>query len=124
MPRRFRVCHCCGFPLADDELAWLFTRTQLKIYLAVARAGRAGKSIEALVDRVYGDRPDGGPLYARNCMSVLIHQKINPKLAPHGLKITAGRGREGVPYRLVTLREAPATNRTRASGLAYARERI
>jgi hypothetical protein len=114
-PRHFKVCPTCGFPLADHELSWLFRGKHREIFEYVAAAGTLGISIHQLVDKVYSDHPDGGPLYARNCVAVMVRQRINPKLEPYGLKITAGRGRDSRPYRLVPLR---------ASGYDYARERI
>ena len=59
-----------------------------------------GISRPQLMWMVYGDDPNGGPLYP-NVVSVLIH-KANRELRPQGYEITAGRGR-GALYRLVRL---------------------
>ena len=110
-PRHFRVCRACGFPVPEEEMAWLFHGQQREIFETVARAGTVGISSEQLVASVYRDDPDGGPLYARNVIAVQIRQQINPRLEQHGLKITAGRGRASMPYRLVPLMRARRARR-------------
>lgn len=44
--------------------------------------------IRDLVDAVYGDDPDGGPLYASECIRTHIHQ-MKPALAAVGLRIAS-----------------------------------
>jgi hypothetical protein len=102
--RHVRICQCCGFPLAQDEVAWLFRGKQRRIFEALARAGNAGLSREQLLDRVYWDDPEGGPLTARGVIAVMICQQMNPKLEPFGLQIKGLSGRGSWPYRLTTLR--------------------
>ncbi len=46
---------------------------------------------DVLVDSVYANEPDGGPLSARNVVAVLTC-RLNPRLAPHGLKIESITG--------------------------------
>jgi|SRR5215469_432851 len=104
-PDRYKVCRCCGFPVADDELALLFRAGKSRrIFQIVAAAGQAGISRESLTDRIYSDHPDGGPLCAREVVTTMIFRYINPKLEPHGLKIVSGSGRGPYPYRLIELR--------------------
>jgi hypothetical protein len=93
----------------------LFSGKHRQIFESIAAAGTLGISIDELIKRLYSDDPNGGPLYARNSIAVMVRQRINPKLQHYGLKIAAGRGRHKQPYRLLPLR---------ASGLDYARERI
>lgn len=100
---RFHVCPNCGFPIVNEEISWLFRGKQRVIYETVARAGVRGIARADLVETVYGNDSDGGPLSANNSIAVMINKAINSRLAPHGLKITAGRGRGMQPYRLVTL---------------------
>jgi hypothetical protein len=107
----FKVCHCCGFPVVSEEMGWLFRGQQQLIFDIVSASGSAGIAGEELVARVYRDDPDGGPLYARNVIAVQIRQQINPRLEPLGLRITAGRGRDAQPYRLVPLMRARRARR-------------
>lgn len=107
MKRRFKLCPTCGFAVVNDEIAWLFRGKQRRIYETVARAGNYGIQASELVDCIYGQDISGGPDSATNSISVQINRTINPRLAPHGLKIHCARGRGMQPYRLVTLKPPP-----------------
>jgi hypothetical protein len=65
------------------------------------RAGRAGLPLGELINRLYSDHPDGGPLSALNGVCVQrLH--MQPKLAKFGMTITTSRG-HGSIWRLETL---------------------
>lgn len=106
MKQRFKVCPKCGFPVVNDELAWLFRGKQRRIYETVAAAGTYGIARERLVEMIYADEINGGPDDPCSSVTVTISQVLNPRLAPHGLKIKAGSGSGANPYRLVTLPRA------------------
>jgi hypothetical protein len=56
------------------------------LFQLVAKAGEHGISVERLTDRLYADRPDGGPTYpARSVCSLLC--QMNRELEPHGMQI-------------------------------------
>lgn len=78
-------------------------RTRARLFDAVYRAGSAGVPIERLVDFLYGDDPNGGPLAASNVVQARIWL-LNAELKRFAIKISAiqrGRGHHGI-YRLVT----------------------
>lgn len=47
--------------------------TQTKVASALRKAGRVGMSPSELIQACYGDREDGGPLSADNCIQQAIH---------------------------------------------------
>jgi hypothetical protein len=71
-----------------------------KLYEIVRDAGPYGITPRRLADRLYADRADGGP--ASNCIKQIISQRINPRIAAHGVKIRCGAG-QGF-YRLTNLK--------------------
>jgi hypothetical protein len=60
-----------------------------------------GIAIGDLVDQVYADHVDGGPVTAPRSVNVLIH-RANVQLAPQGYRIKAMSLGRGARYRLVT----------------------
>ena len=95
-----KCCPTCGHPTAPTLLSLIFKGQQRKIYEAVARAGNVGIGSERLVDAVYAHRADGGPDTGHKVIHVQICKQINPRLKRYGLKIYAGQGAGGNPYRL------------------------
>jgi len=106
-------CPCCGQPYPADsgDLVFLdeyrvvgkgsetvrLTTTQYKIISAVRRRTL---SLEEIINTVYGDRPDGGPLSARNTISVHM-VRLNERLAPLGISVRAVRlGGWSPPYKI------------------------
>ena len=106
-------CPCCGqpYPLKPDELSFLdeyrivsngieavtLTPTQYKILSAVRQRSR---TLDELTDHVYRDRPDGGPLCAKNTIAVIL-VKLNERLAPLGVRVGAERkGAWAPPYKI------------------------
>lgn len=106
-------CPCCGqpYPLETGKLSYLdsyrivsngieavtLTPTQYKIMLGVRQRSR---SLDELVNYIYGERPDGGPVTARNCLAVIM-SKLNARLAPLGVRVGAERkGAWAPPYKI------------------------
>jgi len=57
-----------------------------------------GLSCRDLVNRVYADDPNGGPINANRCVNLMVH-KANKELEPQGYRIKYGFTK----YRLVKL---------------------
>lgn len=94
-------CEKCGHPLNDFEVQIGLTPRQRDIFRALQKAGRRGLTISQLVEKVYGNDPDGGPLSAANVMHV-SNIKMRKKLAKFGFKITSNGG-HGAIWRLEKL---------------------
>jgi hypothetical protein len=66
-------------------------------------AGRPdGVLVRDLVDLVYADDPDGGPLTAQRCLNVIAH-RANAQLRPQGYQIKSMWLGRGARYRLVRI---------------------
>lgn len=66
----------------------ILPRLQRRIYLALRDAGSAGLCKRELVEKLYGDRPDGGPEYVGLTITITIG-KMHERLAPYGLVLVA-----------------------------------
>lgn len=75
------------------------TRVETRIVEALAAGRHRLTPIEVLIDAVYGDRPDGGPLNAAGCLKVRI-TSLRPKLASSGWTI---ENKHSLGYRLTPL---------------------
>lgn len=80
-----KVCECCGHPIPRFNTLRGLTRGQQKLFDALDKAGQRGLSRPALMDAVYGDDPNGGPLFV-NTLNVQ-RAKMKDVLAENGLKI-------------------------------------
>ena len=80
------MCECCGHPVPDNVARFRLTKTERRLYDMVVRSGRAGVSVDAVVDALYGDRVDGGPLTARAVVCT-VRCHMNTKMKPHGFAI-------------------------------------
>ena len=87
---KVRTCECCGRPIPDIGVVAELTRTQSQIVLVLDKAGRAGINIRRLVDELYGNDPQGGPLNAVSCVRTM-RSKMAPVLEKHGMRITSER---------------------------------
>ena len=68
-------------------------------------AGRPdGVLVRDLVDLVYADDPDGGPLTAQRSLNVIAH-RANAQLRPQGYQIESMWLGRGARYRLVRVAE-------------------
>jgi len=75
---------------ADPIAVRLTHRFYRELYQTVRDAGPMGIAPVDLTDRLYRDRSDGGP--TSNCIKQVICQRINPRLAPFGIRIWCGTG--------------------------------
>lgn len=101
-------CPCCNQPLPETDVQWnAQTRTVLRGGKAVSLAPVQARFFdvlwrarpervprEAIVQRVYADDINGGP-ESPNQVSVLAWL-LRKKLAPIGVTIAHGRGRDGM----------------------------
>lgn len=85
-------CPCCGHEMAGevpvDALRDVALPPTAKVIIAaLADAYPRGLSRQALVQRVYGLKPSGGPLTAENVISVTI-ARTRPRLAASGWTVS------------------------------------
>ena len=95
------VCQCCGHPLPDNDVLLELTLMQRRIYLELQRAGKRGLTRSELVDRLYVGDANGGPLTAKNGLSVQ-RGRMEGILRTHQLKITSTRGADAL-WRLTVI---------------------
>lgn len=101
------ACPCCGTWVEggrpEELLAYLplSARERTIAEVLVKSFGRFVPTARVM-DAVYGDREDGGPLSAASAISVAVSQ-ANKKLGRVRLRITA---KQGSGYRLFSLDEA------------------
>jgi len=86
-----RVCPNCGFRHRSDGFASDLSREGLSprertVLERLVEAGGAPVTRAKLVDAVYGDDPDGGPLFANANIAVYIY-RLNQKLPPRGFSV-------------------------------------
>lgn len=87
------LCTHCGQPMGDFsgiDVACL-SRTQARIVEALCNARHRLTSLETLIEHVYGDRPDGGPLGADTSLRSQICY-ARKKLERSGWTIVAQKG--------------------------------
>ena len=73
-------------PIALTLRHWMYRQ----LYELVRDAGEYGITKQELIRRLYAHRADGGP--ESNCIKVIVCNRINPRIAKHGVKIQCGRG--------------------------------
>lgn len=86
------VCEKCGHPLPSLEVQLDLTKPQRRIFNALQRAGQAGLTRDQIIEKVYTDDPNGGPLTALNSICVQ-RWKMNKKMKPFGLFIKTTKGK-------------------------------
>ncbi len=99
------VCKCCGqtLPGALEFGGVHFSPMQKKIVDRVHKAGKGGVTLAMLVNHVYADDPDGGPIHAERSVHVQLCI-VNRKLAPANRRVEANKsGGQGAFYRMVQL---------------------
>lgn len=92
-------CPCCGATLASGPPTWLvelfiLCPAERRLMKVLARRFPWYVDREILIDALYGDRSDGGPLSANNVLSVHLCQ-LRRALEPFGWTVskgTSGRG--------------------------------
>jgi hypothetical protein len=103
-----RKCACCGQALPESVDVPALKGKSRKIFEFVRKAGKAGILSDRLVDLVYQDDPNGGPLSAVASVHVLICRVNRVYLKPAGYVIK-GEHTGGCAfgrYRLVRLEAA------------------
>lgn len=92
------TCPCCG---GEGTISWGFPVAmppmQQRIYEAVRFAKRPLSSSQ-IVNAIYGNRADGGPVWATKSIHVQIWN-MNKRLAKVGEKISAGGSGHRESYR-------------------------
>lgn len=97
------LCYrCAGHGIVDESR---LAKLQLSI-LNTVRNAKAGITIHDLVDAVYADDPNGGPLHAINTVQGTIIQ-MNRRLTVSGVQIKATRLGRGALYKLVPTDAGP-----------------
>lgn len=99
-----KLCPHCQRPMADSMIVLTLPDVKRRIYQAVANAGEFGIDKWGIMDKVYGDDPDGGAV----CDKIIKAHiwAINKRIAEHGVRIVGKRGhafKEGAMYRLEQL---------------------
>ena len=97
MTRRPQICPQCRRPFPPPLIVSGSVRQRL---LDIIGNRPDGISIGDLVELVYADDPDGGPVTALRSVNVMIH-KANAQLAAQGYQIKAIWLGRGARYRLV-----------------------
>lgn len=92
-------CECCGQIIPPTVTALDNMRVKKRIYDCIAKNPQ-GIGRDEIMDKVYGDDPDGGPEFV-NVISVHV-LRINKLLKAEGVKIHSTRGPHAT-YRLVAL---------------------
>ncbi len=82
-------CPTCGL---NQELLFELTKHQIVIYLLLSRAGAKGLTSKMLLDLIYKNDPEGGPLHAEDSARSNI-SKMMKILRKHGLTITTEKTR-------------------------------
>lgn len=96
------ACPCClGSGEIEEAAPVPLSPMQFRIFDIVRRSVH-GIPGDLLVDRLYADHEDGGPLYARRSMWVQI-KLANNRLAKANLRIATTTGGPRSPYSLQRL---------------------
>lgn len=105
-------CPCCNQPLSADTELTLFDELRAVVknenyvilspiqYKILSAVRRRSLSLDGLIEAVYADRVDGGPVTAANSVSVTI-VALNRRLACLGIRVGAVRkGAWAPPYKI------------------------
>lgn len=79
-------CPACGAALLSVEAERDLNGPQRRLVRMVRGSGREGISTEALVERFFSQRVDGGPLNAAGRIRQLV-MDVNAVIVPHGLRV-------------------------------------
>ena len=94
-----KTCPHCGQTLSELPPAFgglRLTPSQDIILQSLVRAGKNGLPRDAIIDKLYADHPDGGPVTATRVVWVLMCQ-LRKKLALIGKTIVTEHGGRGAP---------------------------
>lgn len=103
------TCKCCGQTLPRDSPFEMVSLTpqQYRIVQRIKKAGKHGITTEMLIDHVYANDPDGGPVTAAQTLHVQV-MLANRELRKIGFKVASTcKGRRDGEYR-ITQAGAPA----------------
>lgn len=116
MSENLETCPCCGGALAGQDLSWnyqsrtlinekgavVLSGSEAKLFDLLWRARSSGARLDrhALMHRLYGGDPDGGPASAANAVSVHLF-RIRNAVASLGLAIRRYSGDVDAHYRIV-----------------------
>lgn len=92
-----KVCPCCGQTLPPPGPDVHLTPRERTVFEAIRKAGKYGIPVERLINALYADHEDGGPLHAKHIVYITV-RALKDKLAPFGAIINsygAGRGTVG-----------------------------
>lgn len=82
------------------------TPLQSRLFTLVQRAGADGIESATLADRLYADRPDGGPVTVRNIVCVTAKRIRNRLAGKFNVTVAATRG-QGSRYYLIPVARLP-----------------
>lgn len=103
---RDKRCPCCGQRIVEDVLPYglVLRGNKLRIFEWVKKAGSNGIGSDVIINRLYENREDGGPLWPEKTLHVQMHL-LNKALAPFNLKIRSNGSCRSSPgtYALVPL---------------------
>jgi hypothetical protein len=94
------VCPCCCGSGSVPDIGVVLSGIERDIFDIVASTKHTGIELDALVDRIYSGRRDGGPDDARGTMRVRIW-RMNRRLSEIGLRVRATNLGPGALYRVV-----------------------
>jgi hypothetical protein len=77
----------------------------------IAHYSGSSLTIKQLVDFVYADDPNGGPLYGSRSLNVIVH-RANEELLAHGYQIKCTHPGRGARYEFVKIKTAPTNGET------------
>jgi DNA-binding response OmpR family regulator len=116
------ICPCChqdveGRPDPASVVASIdFNATERAVMECLARSFGRWIPTEALTNKVYSCRADGGPISANNCLSVTIHRlRKSNILTAHGFEIKSRNGRGSCGYCLTWINEQEGKKVSRMS---------
>lgn len=97
--RQSFCCPACGSTIGqaatvDDVKSAITAPAHRIIFDALSRSVGASVRRDTLVDRIYGDRPDGGPERADVILKVQVSQ-LRRKIEPYGWTISVSKGGSG-----------------------------
>ena len=101
-PRRLQVCPTCRRPFPPVLVVTGSVRQRL---VNIIGNRPDGIPIGELVDQVYADDPDGGPVTAPRSVNVMIH-KANAQLRQQGYQIESMWLGRGARYRLARIQQS------------------
>lgn len=98
-----KVCECCGRPLPNVYLEAVagagLTAQERELFLAVADGAAEIVTYQSIIDRLWGDEVDGGPLGVERVVFTVVC-RLNRKMAKRGYRLSNVRS---IGYRLTSL---------------------